>query len=37
LPGLGGKRPESPKEDDVADLKRQLAELQARLDKIDKE
>jgi polyhydroxyalkanoate synthesis repressor PhaR len=37
MPGLGGKREDIPKEDDVADLKRQLAELQARLDKIDKE
>ncbi len=38
MPGLGGtKRTAEPKGDDVADLKRQLAELQARLDKIDKE
>jgi polyhydroxyalkanoate synthesis repressor PhaR len=40
IPSLGGKRTSAAKEsepqtDDVADLKRQLAALQARIDKID--
>ncbi len=34
MPGLGGGQPGSQK-DDLADLKRQMAELQARIDKLD--
>jgi polyhydroxyalkanoate synthesis repressor PhaR len=36
IPNLTGKRGASSKQDNVADLKRQMADLQARIDKLDK-
>jgi polyhydroxyalkanoate synthesis repressor PhaR len=36
IPKMGGSRSDGSKKDDVNDLKRQIAELQARIDKLDK-